>query len=176
MMNYEDRPDLEPPPSIVDGQTLGALATGWAGAKEFLTEAFDSAVKPLNQSVEEVLTGVIRPEVELEGAPPQAWPLGITAARAGYRLGGSMLGQPDEAVDRDEASRLVEVVRRIYAYGLYEGASGDISRDLQSKLAELITDAGAPREGDFEQHAIKCFSLGLATAVVQFDRAYLDAT
>jgi hypothetical protein len=87
-----------------------------------------------------------------------------------------MLGQPDEAVDRDEASRLVEVVRRIYAYGLYEGASGDISRDLQSKLAELITDAGAPREGDFEQHAIKCFSLGLATAVVQFDRAYLDAT
>lgn len=175
-MNYEDRTDLEAPDSLVGPRTLAAMASAWAGAKDQLAEAFAPSAKPVDESIEALLTEVIRPHVELQGAPPQALPLGLAAARAGYRLGNSMLrGRVEGGGRQGDTGRLADVVHRMHVYGLYYGTSfEDFGQALQSQLATLITNAGAPQRGDFEEVANLCFSLGLATAVVQFDRARIS--
>ena len=165
-MNYEDRTDLEPPQALLHPDTIEALSRAWRSVDDKFAAAFDSAPRSLGPATEGLLREVIRPETELKGAPPEARPVGLNAALAGYRLATAMLGIAGSDENRDE---VVARVHRMYVHDLYSGLSDGSGRLLQSKLMQLIVDAGAPRRGDFEVHANLCFALGLAAAVVESD-------
>ena len=169
-MNYEDRADLQPPDSLISSPTLRALFAAWPRAKDLLRLAFGTAAEPVDQSLETKLTRVVRPQAELEGAPPEAWPLGLAAAKAGYRLGDLMLGKRNGPRTGDDRT-LAEAVHRMDIYDLFDRTSDEIAQTLRERLAGLIRDVGAPQRGDFEEYGGLCFSLGLAAAVVDFDQA-----